>query len=189
MRPLDILVDLDDTVWYLLKAWVQRLNARHGTSVSVDDIYDWDVTIAFPGLTREQVFAPLNEDDFWDTVEPMDGTAEVLEWAINEGHRVHIVTASLYSTLKSKMENALFKHFPFISWNQVIITSHKQMIRGDMLIDDAPHNLENGQYVKVLVTAPHNRGYDAQRNHMIRVNNWSEIKECIIKLSMLGGTN
>ena len=189
MKLLDILVDMDDTIEHLLKAWVEYLNARHSTSVKVDDIYDWDLTIAFPTLTKGQVFAPLVEDEFWKTVEPMEGAAEVLEWAMNEGHNVYIVTASTYHTIKSKMENVLFKYFPFISWPQVIIAYNKQMIRGDMLIDDAPHNLENGRYVKVLMTAPHNRNYDAARNHMIRVNNWSEVKDCIVKLSMLGGTN
>lgn len=189
MKLLDILVDMDDTIEHLLNAWVEYLNARHGTSVKVDDIYDWDLTIAFPTLTKEQVFAPLVEDEFWETVEPIDGAAEVLEWAMNEGHNVYIVTASTYHTIKSKMENVLFKYFPFISWSQVIIAYNKQMISGDMLIDDAPHNLENGRYVKVLMTAPHNRNYDAARNHMIRVHNWAEVKDCIVKLSMLGGTN
>lgn len=189
MKILDILVDMDDTIEYLLSAWVNCLNQRHNTSVSVDDIHEWDMTIAFPMLTREQIFAPLFEDDFWETVKPMDGAAEVLEWAMGEGHNIYIVTASTYHTIKSKMDNLLFRHFPFISWKQVIIAHNKQMIRGDMLIDDAPHNLENGHYVKVLMTAPHNRNYDAASNHMIRVYNWVEVKKCIVKLSMSGGTD
>ena len=113
----------------------------------------------------------------------------MIKWAIDEGHEVYIVTASAYETIKSKMENVLFRYFPFISWSNVIIASNKQMIHGDMLIDDAPHNLIDGKYVKILMTAPHNINYDAARNHMIRVNSWEEIKDCIIKLSMLGGTN
>ena len=189
MRRLKILVDMDDTIEHLLLAWVDCLNKKYGTSVNHDDIRDWDVSIAFPTLTREQVFAPLREDEFWKTVQPIDGAAEVLEWAIKEGHEVYIVTTSWYYALKSKMENVLFRHFPFITWNQVIITSNKQMIRGDMLIDDAPHNLENGKYVRVLMTAPHNLNYDAKRNHMIRVHTWFEVKQCIQKLSMIGGTN
>lgn len=189
MRQLKILVDMDDTIEHLLFAWVNCLNKRHGTSVEYKDIREWNLCTAFPTLTKEQVYAPLVEDDFWETVKPIDGAAEVLEWAIGEGHEIYIVTASTYHTLKSKMENVLFRHFPFISWDRVIITSNKQMIRGDMLVDDAPHNLENGQYVKVLMTAPHNMNYDAARNHMIRVHTWNDVKECIIKLSMLGGTN
>ena len=189
MRQLRILVDMDDTIEHLLLAWVNCLNERYGTAVRCDDIREWNISTAFPTLTKEQVYAPLVEDDFWKTVQPIDGAADVLKWAIGEGHEVYIVTTSSYHALKSKMENVLFRHFPFIAWEQVIITSNKQVIRGDILIDDAPHNLVNGSYVKVLMTAPHNRDYDAKRNHMIRVHTWDEVKGCIKKLSMTGGTN
>jgi hypothetical protein len=43
------------------------------------------------------------------------------------------------------------------------------MIRGDVLIDDGIHNLEGGDYKKILFTAAHNRNYDAEANGMIRV--------------------
>ena len=33
-----------------------------------------------------------------------------------------------------------------LTWDQVIVTSRKQLIRGDVLIDDGIHNLEGGQY-------------------------------------------
>ena len=44
-----------------------------------------------------------------------------------------------------------------------------------MLIDDGIHNLEGGEYKKILFTAPHNRYYDAEGNGMIRVSSWDEI--------------
>ena len=81
------------------------------------------------------------------------------------------------------MDDLLFRRFPFISWDQVIITSRKQLIKGDVLIDDGIHNLEGGDYIKILMTAPHNRDYDAEGNGMIRVHNWKQIKEVIDQLS------
>lgn len=187
MKRLRILVDMDDTIEHLLMAWINCLNMRHGKSVNWEDIREWSVPSVYPDLTREQVYAPLLEDDFWKTVKPMEGAAEVLKWAIEQGHEIYIVTASAYETIKSKMENVLFRYFPFITWSNVIITSNKQMVRGDILIDDAPHNLINGSYVKVLMTAPHNINYDASSNNMIRVHTWEEVKDYIVKLSMLGG--
>ena len=61
----------------------------------------------------------------------------------------------------------------------MIITNHKYMIDGDILIDDAPHNLIKGKYVKVLISAPHNRSYDAEKNGMLRVDSWEEVKSII----------
>lgn len=65
----------------------------------------------------------------------------------------------------------------------MIITANKQMIRGDVLIDDGVHNLEGGSYKKILMTAPHNRNYDAEANGMIRVSNWTEIEKSIFDLA------
>ncbi|MBO5639771.1 MAG: hypothetical protein J5916_07690 [Oscillospiraceae bacterium] len=65
----------------------------------------------------------------------------------------------------------------------MIITSRKQLIRGDVLIDDGIHNLEGGAYIKILMTAPHNRNYDAEANGMIRAHHWAEIEEIIRRLS------
>ena len=57
MRHLTILVDMDDTIENLAEAWVAYLNARHQTSTNLSDITDWDISKAFPTLTKEQVYA------------------------------------------------------------------------------------------------------------------------------------
>ena len=179
MKELTILVDMDDTIECLLDAWVAYLNERHGTNVDVGSITEWDLTTAFPTLTKEQVYAPLTEDALWETVKPMDGAAEVLEYFQAQGHKVVIVTATAYQTVKSKMENVLFKYFPFLTWKDVIIASNKQVVKGDILIDDAPHNLVGGDYIKVLMTASHNCHYDAKANDMYRVNNWEDVQRLV----------
>lgn len=56
-------------------------------------------------------------------------------------------------------------------------------VRGDVLIDDGIHNLEDGQYKKVLMTAPHNIRFDAEAHGMIRVRSWKEIEQVIEKLA------
>ena len=52
-----------------------------------------------------------------------------------------------------------------------------------MLIDDGIHNLEGGDYVKVLMNMPHNEDYDAEANGMIRVHNWQEVREVVDRLA------
>ena len=122
------------------------------------------------------------EPGFWKTVEPIPGAAEALQRLMRDGHDVYIVTATTYRSVPEKMDDLLFRYFPFLSWDQVIITRNKQMIRGDVLIDDGIHNLEGGDYAKILMTAPHNRDYDAKANGMIRVENWDQIEAEIRKL-------
>lgn len=178
-----ILVDMDDTIEQLLKAWVGWVNDKYGTKTTVEDVTEWDVSMAFPGLSRDQVYEALYVDELWDTVEPVPDAPEVLKRLIDKGHEVVIVTASPYRSLSAKMEKVLFRYFPYISWNDVIITSRKQMIRADVLIDDGIHNLEGGEYKKILFDSSNNRQYDAEGNGMVRVYTWKDVEAVIDRMA------
>lgn len=178
-----ILVDMDDTIEKCTEAWVHYVNRRFGTDTDPETLRDWDVSKGFPTLTREQVYGVTFEEDFWRTVKPIDKACEYLKKLIDDGNRVYIVTCAAYETLRVKMEEVLFRYFPFIEWKDVIIASRKQMIRADILIDDGIHNHIDGDYLRLLYTAPHNREYDAEANGMIRVNGWEEIYRIITELN------
>ena len=179
---MTILVDMDDTIEQLLAALVRKANERFRRSVTVDEITDWTIVCAYPGLEKRQILELMYEPGFWDTVEPVPGAADALKYLMDEGHQVYIVTATEFENVPAKMERVLFRYFPFLSRDQVIITGNKQMIRGDVLIDDGIHNLEGGEYRKILFTAPYNKDYDAEANGMIRVHNWDEILRVIDKM-------
>ena len=116
-------------------------------------ITDWDISKAFPTLTKEQVYAPLFEDVFWSWVKPMEGASEALQKLIADGHTVLIVTTSNYQTLAAKMEQVLFHYFPFLTWNDVIITAHKQLIKGGCA-DRRRHSQSGGRgLLQILMTA------------------------------------
>lgn len=176
-KKFTILIDMDDTIEMLVYAWVDAVNSRYGYSATVEDVTDWDVTKAFPGLTREQVYSVIAEQDFWKSVKPTPGAPEAVKRFIDAGHKVYIVTASGHDQVYSKMENVLFKYFPYLTFDDVIITTHKQLIKADILIDDGFHNLIGGDYHKILVDAPYNRAFNAEASGMVRVYNWNEIEE------------
>ena len=173
---------MDDTIEGLLDAWLDWLNKAYGCSVQREDITCWDMRKAYPGVAPEKVYAPLELEEFWDTVKPIPGASEVLEKWIARGHAVYIVTSTPYTDIRPKAEKCLFKLFPFLSWSNVVILDHKQLLRGDVLIDDGLHNLEGGAYEKILVTAPYNRPYPARENGMLRVETWAEIEKAVEKL-------
>lgn len=186
MRKLTVLVDLDDTLEMLGEAWCEYLNARHGLSVAYEDLNQWDVASVFSTITREQVFAPLLEDEFWEYVKPIDGAVDGLKKVIEDGHKVYIVTTSNYQSLKAKMDKVLFRYFPYLSWSDVIITSNKQMIRGDVLVDDGPHNLVGGSYAKIMMDAPHNRQFIEKDYGILRVKTWDEVYSAICEIAQEG---
>ena len=186
-KSLTLLVDMDDTIELLTDAWVDWLNEKHGTDTVKDDIHSWDFAAAFPTLTDDEAYAPIYIDEFWDTVQPMPWAFETLCRLRAEGHEIYVVTSSAYQTIPAKMEKVLFRYFPFLDWEHVIVTGNKSMIRGDVLIDDGPHNLEEFDGARLLMTAPHNRDYDAESHGMIRVSDWPEIFELLREFARIKG--
>lgn len=173
-KDIVVLVDLDDTMTNLVRAWCRWLNHRHGTNVSENDIRKWEIADYFPELTKDEVFEPVHMDKFWECVEPKEDAPKYIKMMIDEGFDVYVCTASSFDTIKSKFENILGKYFSFIPWSRVIVTENKKLVSGDILIDDGVHNLECGSYKKILMSAPHNEAYDAESNGMTRVKTWEE---------------
>lgn len=180
---ITLLVDMDDTIENLLPAWAERLNNKYGTSVQGDDITDWDVHRFFPSLTKDEVYSPLYEDKFWETVQPKTDAIHYLSQLNNLGFKLYICTNSNYQTIRCKLEYIIDRYFPFISWWNVITICNKQLINADILVDDGIHNLIGGSYKKILMTASHNKDFDADSNGIIRVNDWHEAFDAIIKIS------
>lgn len=180
---ITVLIDIDDTMTDLVTAWCEWLNILYDLNVSPEEITEWKIAKFYPTLTEEQVFEPLHIDRFWETVKPKDESVKYVKQLIDDGFNVYLCTTTDYRNIKPKYEHVLMKYFPFISWQQVIVTSRKQMIKADFLIDDAVHNHEGGDYIKILVSAPHNREYDAEANGMIRSENWEFTYNTVIDLS------
>lgn len=167
----------------MLDAWCKWLNERYGLCIKPKEVTDWDVAKFFPTLTKEQVFEPLHIDYFWKTVEPKKDAVKYVKKLIDDGFNLYLCTTTDYRNVKPKYEYIIMKHFPFISWRQVIVAGRKQMIKADFLIDDGVHNQEGGDYFKILVSAPHNRGYDAKANGMVRSDSWEFTYSTVIDMA------
>ena len=166
---------MDDTIAGLVEAWVSYLNSHYGTKVSTQDITDWNIKDFFPDISMDDVYGALEDEELWKMVRPKDEAIYYVKKLIDDGHRVYILTSSYYKSIVQKMEHVLFKYFPYITWNDVIIAHDKQMVRGDILIDDGVHNHEGGNHIGILMDAPHNKWFDATANGITRMKTWKEI--------------
>ena len=174
-----ILIDIDDTIEDLLPAWCAALNKKYNTSVSPSDITEWDMQKFFPTLSWEQIYSPFHNEDFWKAVKPKKDAPVYIRQLIARGYKIYLCTSTDYRNIKPKFEHVIAPYFPYIKWEDIIVAYNKQMIKTDYMIDDGVHNLEGGDFRKILMTAPHNKNYDAEANGMYRAENWSEIYEII----------
>jgi len=171
MSKIKVLVDIDDTIIDTLGSWCQWLNRHFGTSVEPNEITCWDIKRFFPKLTAEQVYSPLYSPLFWLGIRPKEHAEKYLK-KLSKEVDLYLCTDSNIDTISEKVM-AIAEEFPSIDWhNKIIVTPNKQLIDADILIDDAVHNLIGGKYKKILMTAPHNRRFDAEAYDMTRVNDW-----------------
>ena len=182
-----ILVDMDDVLEDLQEAWIKRLNEKYNYSVDWTKVVDWNVGLYYPNLNREEVLSPLFEDNFWKTVNPKKDAIEVLKQLYDQKYLIYLVTSSSFSTLVNKFSNVLYPYFPFFDEDHIIICKHKQLIKGNVLIDDGVHNLMGTypiipEYKKILFTANPNRNFNTIGTDIIRVSNWYEIYSIIERL-------
>ena len=176
---ITILIDIDDVLNNLCSAWIDWLNKKHKTNVKLSDIITWDMGMAFPELTKEQIYEPFNSDKFWKTVTPRFDAIKYVDMLFKEGYNIYLCTSTYYKNIVPKYEYIIMRYFPYIDWEHVIIASNKQMIRADILIDDGIHNLEGGSYTKILMTASHNKNYDTVSHNMYRADDWEQVYDII----------
>lgn len=177
-QDITILIDVDDVINNLCEAWCNWLDEKYKTGVKYTDIKEWDMQVAFPLLTAEEIYEPLFDEDFWHTVNPNIDAIKYVYQLMQDGYNIYLCTTTNYKNVKIKFE-FIQKYFTYITWNHVIVCSRKQIINADILIDDAPHNLVGGKYQKILMTQPHNENFDNEAYGIHRVNNWEECYDTI----------
>ena len=64
---------------------------------------------------------------------------------------------------------------------QLIIAHSKDMVKGDIRIDDGVHNLVNCDGLKILFTAPHNACIDENDIGAQRANTWKDVDRIVDK--------
>ena len=176
-------LDFDGTINNMIDTWVEWLNYKHATAVKVEDIVDWELSKVFPNLTKDELFEPLNTPEFWYYVTIKQDAVNIIERLIKDGHEIYIVTSSHYRILQPKLDNCLFAHFPFLKKENVIITYNKSLIKCDILLDDAEHNLKDFNGIKVLFDASYNKNSIVQD---FRVTSWEDFYELINELKIVG---
>ena len=101
----------------------------------------------------------------------------------NKDIEVYVVSISHPDVMKSKSD-FIRREYPFIK-NVILIDSDnyqcKQLLNFDCLVDDNPDNLLGSPAHKLLFSYYWNQSFNAQYNGMIRVNDWNEIHNEVIR--------
>jgi 5'(3')-deoxyribonucleotidase len=178
-KPGDFIVfiDMDNVLENFTQLWVRILNVKYRTSVRYDKMKSYDIHKYYPNLSDKQIFEPLNVPEFYYAMEPTPWAYDYLKALMKEGFQIYVLSKSYYKITKFKVEFIQY-YFPFLGWQQFISSCNKQLLTGDVLVDDYPGNLINGHYQGILYSAPWNR----ENKDFPIANDFSEIYQIIHEL-------
>lgn len=162
------------------------LNEFMNTNYKEEDFKDFYMQDVVPN--KEEFFEYFLKHNLYDYCQIKKGAVEVIK-ELSKTYEIYICTSYIYKEiinesgiiLKYKYDY-LIKYFPFINPSNFIFTGDKEVINCDIKIDDRVENLKNST-TKLLFTAYHNKNISdtkLQKNQIIRVNNWDEIKKLLL---------
>lgn len=175
--PPCIIIDFDETLFGVNKAWVQKYNDTYHEGYPVKSakrVEYWSWGPEFTGDEVKQLFA-LRTPDLYQLyrhlIWPEPGSVEAISLLEEVGYLVCVITRdkSPFAVVKQRL---LQQHFPTLSDKLVIAKNKHEVISTEsLLIDDYYGNEPN-----ILLSKPHNRHV----RHMYRMNSWKEITEYLV---------
>lgn len=173
MRTL--LIDMDSVICDLMSEWHRRYNKDYNDNLTVDRLQCWNSEKYVKPECGMKIYDYLKEPGLFSNLKPISHAIEVLKRLHND-YEILIVTSSVSSAFAEK-ELWVEKYLPFIGKHNIIFTHRKSMVVGDLLFDDAPHNLMEFAATGRLAVAmkyPYNRDVSVPK-----VNNWLEFEEFV----------
>jgi len=137
MGKLRILIDMDGVVVDTMG----RLDQIHyDSAVGIENVTEWDISKFYP--EKRGVFNFFNLPDIFSKADPIDGAVVSINKLFAAGHEVIFVTAVPIDSLNGYHQKIhwIYHYFGFANDN-FVATHRKDLIDGDILIDDKPENI------------------------------------------------
>ncbi|WP_284461476.1 5'(3')-deoxyribonucleotidase [Chryseobacterium sp.] len=163
-----VIVDMDGVMADVYHQLIQFEKRDSGREIEISDLTGKPEIDAFPNGKKH-----VNEVGFFRTLPVMEGSREAIEY-LNNKYELYIVSAGmeLPNSLREKYD-WLAEHFPFITWEQIVLCGSKRVVSGDVMIDDYPKNLDHFHGERLIFTQPHNELVENESYK--RVGSWDEI--------------
>lgn len=180
-----IIIDMDNTICRTNEYFFYNCKARfgkHNWEITKNDfrVNDYHITEWFTknNMATEIEAKAMKEiifDDpaYWASIPPMEDAIEIigeLSWA----NEILIASDALTVTNEACMigKKRWMKRFmPNFKFSNMIFTSNKSLIKGDIIIEDVGEQVIGFDGIKILFNYPYNRDFAPD----FRVESWKEI--------------
>lgn len=180
MSQLTVFVDVDGVAADLETAWLARYNEAYMDDLRPEDLGGWRMDDKVKPECGTKIYDYLEDPDLYDEVEPVEGALEGVDQLRRRGLHVVFATSSPNGSAGAKLR-WLLKHgfLPAIrvgSTHPDYIEIHsKGLLRGDILIDDGPHNIQAFNGYAILFERFHNRDFEWP----VRAKGWLAVTDLL----------
>lgn len=142
-----VLVDMDGVLSETLSPWLAAWNAQYGSVTDVflsrDDITEYEFDRFVPEKHRQRFFALLHDFEVFADALPELGAIAAMRKLLASGLDVVIVTTVLADCPSGEQQKRawLRRWLPEFNQKNLIFTARKELVRGDVLIEDCEANI------------------------------------------------
>ncbi len=171
-----ILLDVDDVTVDLITVWLSLYNEKYNDNITEHEIETWDISHYVK--CGDDIYNFLKNYNLYDTVIPVTGAIEGIEYLRELEFRVVFVTAS--TPEQSGRKYKLLMDYEILDNRKNYIEAlDKSLVIGDYLIDDNPDNVINAFGQGIVFTKPWNKNLTGYP----RVSNWNDIVEYFARVA------
>ena len=136
MNKMKIAIDYDDVLALCSQYALELEEKNSGKALDFSSIDRWGKT----GRATDVIFKYFGQEEFYKTQPLYEGAQAFIKELASRGHDIVILTAidSRFSSIRAEK---ILKEFPEIKKENIILTSRKDLVHVDVLIDDAAHNI------------------------------------------------
>ena len=158
-----ILLDVDGVCGGCVEQAIDWLHRLHGITIPFDGFIQGNLDKHEHGALIRDFF---KDPEFFGTMPVLPGAADGVRHLVERGHDVIFLTSVTPEGVAARRA-WLLRHFPSVPGANYIPTSRKDLVHGDIILDDAMHNLAmSPAETKFLFSAPWNRSISPKYKHV-----------------------
>jgi len=193
---LNFLCDVDGVLADFLGSVCEGLTELGYPDIRRERVTQWDIADCLD-VPTSVIYNLAGREGFCEGLDVLPGAVALIQM-LREHGKVYFATSPIWSARTWMYERTrwLKEHFD-AKPGEVLHTSAKELVRGDMLIDDKPQTVERWALAQgrephknygVVWNQPYNATYTiTPRLGVVRAQTWDDVNECILKMKAQRG--
>lgn len=170
-EKLDVYVDCDDVLADLFHPMLSVLNKAFGKNILPEEINTWD--------RLSEIFSLSAVTKAFELLVPELKEKDDAFMALNNLYSKSYLNVNILTALTGEKQMARIQwvkdNLPWFPVENLIFDRDKSKYSGGLIIDDAVHNIDSYDGLRILITMPHNQAYTVSDARIKRLQSLADV--------------